>query len=143
MYAWKSWKEVLELGRFIDFQNDEGTFSIDTSTIPFFRYHHCLRALPLRTQMRQVFLIDASCMLARHGSENSLDEDTLYLFPSLPDAKACERFIAGSADDRNIFTVTEASSADGARSTVVVKECDQGYPDEINNALLGMPQCML
>jgi hypothetical protein len=83
-------------------------------------------------------------MLARHGSENSLDEDTLYLFPSLPDAKACERFIAGSADDRSIFTVTEASgeAADGARSTVVVKECDQGYPDEINNALLGM-QCML
>jgi membrane protease subunit (stomatin/prohibitin family) len=49
MYAWKSWKEVLELGRFIDFQNDEGTFSIDTSTIPFFRCHHCLQALPSRT----------------------------------------------------------------------------------------------
>jgi hypothetical protein len=38
MYEWKSWKDVLGLGRVIDFQNHEGTFSIDTTSIPFYRY---------------------------------------------------------------------------------------------------------
>ncbi|GAJ03680.1 unnamed protein product, partial [marine sediment metagenome] len=43
-------------------------------------------------------------------------------------------------DDRNIFTVTKSPSATNEARWAVVKDCDQGYPDEINNALLGKPQ---
>jgi hypothetical protein len=133
MYGWKSWKDVLGLGRVIDFQDHEGTFSIDTTSIPFFRYEDHVQLL----QSVACIVAHDDSWWCRHGSENSLDEDTLYLFPSLPDAKACERFIAGSADDRNIFTVTTAPGATDQSQSKVVKDCDQGYPDEINNALLG------
>jgi len=77
--------------------------------------------------------------LIRHGSENSLDVDVVYLFPYpqnwnqltslLPDRHLCLRFCNyHKAQNRNIMVLDE--------KTHVVRECLKGLIDELNNSLL-------
>eukprot|EP01126_Amoeba_proteus_P016011 TRINITY_DN1731_c0_g2_i13.p1 TRINITY_DN1731_c0_g2~~TRINITY_DN1731_c0_g2_i13.p1 ORF type:complete len:432 (-),score=73.30 TRINITY_DN1731_c0_g2_i13:662-1780(-) len=61
-----------------------------------------------------------------HGSKDSLDEDRLYLFPSMPDNKTIRQFLSGVSEDRNIFVVEDGH----------VVQCHKGFSDEVQNALL-------
>lgn len=63
----------------------------------------------------------------KHGSENSVDNDVIYVFDELPDKEACRWFCAANkSENRNIITIKDG----------VVDKCFKGTPDEINNALL-------
>jgi hypothetical protein len=66
----------------------------------------------------------------QHGSENSLDDDVVYIFPghSLPDKQVCLEFCNyHKNENRNVFTLDT--------NTRVVRECLKGLPDELNNSL--------
>lgn len=62
----------------------------------------------------------------RFGSEDSVDEDVLYVFDSMPSFSECQKFCGDGDDNRNIVTVV-----DGA-----IAQSFKGIPDETNNALL-------
>jgi len=60
-----------------------------------------------------------------HGSEDSIDIDTHYVFDKLPDFKYCQEFCSNKEENRNIIVINEG----------VVIECFKGTIDEINNGL--------
>lgn len=62
----------------------------------------------------------------RFGSEDSIDEDVLYVFESMPSFANCQAFCGQGEDNRNIVTVVNG----------VIEHCFKGIPDETNNALL-------
>ncbi len=43
-----------------------------------------------------------------HGSEDSSDVDTMYLFKKLPEKSECQKFCSGCADDRSISVYRQA-----------------------------------
>jgi hypothetical protein len=51
-------------------------------------------------------LAPLSVPFVRHGSEDSRDEDRLYVFQQIPTAQEALQFVSGTAEDRNIITVT-------------------------------------
>lgn len=68
---------------------------------------------------------EAECPSFRFGSEDSLDEDRVYVFPSLPSLEECQAFCKHKPDNRNIIVIEDG----------VVIDCYKGSPDEMNNAL--------
>ena len=62
----------------------------------------------------------------RFGSQDSIDEDVLYVFQSLPSFQECQAFCRQGEDNRNIVVVV-----DGA-----IAQSFKGIPDEASNALL-------
>eukprot|EP01124_Arcella_intermedia_P013886 TRINITY_DN20264_c0_g1_i1.p1 TRINITY_DN20264_c0_g1~~TRINITY_DN20264_c0_g1_i1.p1 ORF type:complete len:571 (-),score=143.74 TRINITY_DN20264_c0_g1_i1:18-1493(-) len=61
-----------------------------------------------------------------HGSADSVDEDKLYVFESMPKPKECRQFLSGVTEDRNIIVLKNG----------FVSACYKGFPDEIQNALI-------
>ncbi|MDB2686177.1 hypothetical protein N9Y42_03125 [Mariniblastus sp.] len=62
----------------------------------------------------------------RFGSQDSVDEDALYVFESLPSFSECQAFCGQGDDNRNIVTVVDG----------VIAQSFKGITDETNNALL-------
>lgn len=61
----------------------------------------------------------------RIGSEDSIDEDTIYLVGSIPPIQECKRFCDQKPDNRNLVVVQDG----------VITDCYKGLPDEVNNAI--------
>lgn len=62
-----------------------------------------------------------------HGSEDSLDLDTYYIFEELPDRKYCNDFCRiVNNENKNIIVINNGTVAD----------CYKGTVDEINNGLI-------
>lgn len=61
-----------------------------------------------------------------HGSEDSIDNDVVCLFPKPPSYQECIDFCSKKKENLNIFCVKNG----------VVSFCFKGLPDELNNALL-------
>ncbi len=62
-----------------------------------------------------------------HGSEDSVDEDTFYVFKTWPSGKQCLMFCKGTTDDRNCIYINEEG---------IVSRSFKGPPDEIQNEIL-------
>ena len=61
-----------------------------------------------------------------HGSEDSTDEDIIYVFDSLPSTVECKKFCDGQGyKNGNIIVIKNG----------VVKNAYKGAPDEVNNSL--------
>jgi hypothetical protein len=104
--------------RLLKWQNWKETLGLDSTTLP--------TTLQVNNgSMLQDQETTLPCYV--HGSEDSRDIDTLYLFPMMPPHKECLRFCNGTKDDRNIIVTNEMG---------VVSHCFRGPPDELNNELL-------
>ena len=62
----------------------------------------------------------------RFGSQDSIDEDVLYVFETMPSFSECQSFCGEGDDNRNIVVVVDG----------VITNSFKGIPDETNNALL-------
>lgn len=61
-----------------------------------------------------------------HGSADSVDLDTVYVFEEMPALPQCQQFCQSSTgENRNIIVIRDG----------IVADCFKGLPDEVNNAL--------
>lgn len=61
-----------------------------------------------------------------HGSADSIDLDTVYVFEEMPPFLQCQHFCqSNTSENKNIIVI-----GDG-----IVADCFKGLPDEVNNAL--------
>lgn len=64
-----------------------------------------------------------------HGSADSVDNDVVYVFDTLPNREECKIFCSGHPDEnRNIITINDEKG--------IVSGCYKGTIDEINNSLI-------
>jgi len=72
--------------------------------------------------------ISGEMIFYKHGSEDSIDNDVIYILDKMPeDKEVCRKFCAeDESENRNIAVIKDG----------VVVSCFKGTPDEINNALL-------
>ena len=61
-----------------------------------------------------------------HGSADSIDLDTVYVFEEMPSFLQCQLFCQSStSENKNIIVICDG----------IVVDCFKGLPDEVNNAL--------
>ncbi|MDA1674980.1 hypothetical protein [Bacillus cereus group sp. TH152-1LC] len=61
----------------------------------------------------------------RHGSEDSLDIDVVYVFEKMPTFQECQEFCSDKQENRNIMVIENGT----------VVDCFKGSIDELNNGL--------